>query len=246
MEVGHHCSFKPCSRLDFLPFTCDGCKEIFCQEHNSPDDHSCDSVMKTGSEATPKSGTESATMCSVPECGKVGIVEVFCDNCGRVFCLSHRHTTDHNCSSQEAKQHSKDYTKPQRGIKTTPSIQTEGKRKGGKYTSLSAKVALMRLKQRAEGLSSIPDTEKAYFEIILPKEYGEASKPVFVSKVWTIGKVVDYLSQKYKLRNNNDKPNAKKLCLHSLDGMDIIMRQTVESLMETMPLGSTFYLEYES
>ena len=26
-------------------------------------------------------------------------------------------------------------------------------------------------------------TEKAYFEIILPKEYGETSKPVFVSKV---------------------------------------------------------------
>ena len=36
-----HCSFGRCHQLDFLPFKCDACKQVFCQEHFSYTSHNC-------------------------------------------------------------------------------------------------------------------------------------------------------------------------------------------------------------
>lgn len=42
MDVGTHCQFRPeCNQLDFLPFKCSGCKQIFCQEHCTAAAHRC-------------------------------------------------------------------------------------------------------------------------------------------------------------------------------------------------------------
>lgn len=44
LQIGDHCSF--CNDLDFLPFTCDGCGNIFCQNHRKPDGHNCSHKLK--------------------------------------------------------------------------------------------------------------------------------------------------------------------------------------------------------
>ncbi|CAJ1425912.1 unnamed protein product, partial [Effrenium voratum] len=36
-----HCSFARCHQLDFLPFKCDACQGVFCQEHFPYASHSC-------------------------------------------------------------------------------------------------------------------------------------------------------------------------------------------------------------
>eukprot|EP00434_Breviolum_minutum_P005765 symbB.v1.2.005080.t1/scaffold292.1/size239810/24 len=36
-----HCSFARCHQLDFLPFKCDACHQVFCQEHFSYTSHNC-------------------------------------------------------------------------------------------------------------------------------------------------------------------------------------------------------------
>lgn len=36
-----HCSFDRCHQLDFLPFKCDACHQVFCQEHFSYTSHNC-------------------------------------------------------------------------------------------------------------------------------------------------------------------------------------------------------------
>lgn len=42
MGIGTHCQFHPeCNQLDFLPFKCSGCKQIFCQEHRTAAAHRC-------------------------------------------------------------------------------------------------------------------------------------------------------------------------------------------------------------
>lgn len=41
LSIGKHCSLASCKRLDFLPFQCSHCKEIFCLEHRSPEEHKC-------------------------------------------------------------------------------------------------------------------------------------------------------------------------------------------------------------
>lgn len=40
-DLGEHCSLSTCKQLDFLPFTCDACKNIFCKDHLKYDEHQC-------------------------------------------------------------------------------------------------------------------------------------------------------------------------------------------------------------
>ncbi|KAL8130614.1 hypothetical protein V2J09_019769 [Rumex salicifolius] len=40
-DLGRHCQHPDCNQLDFLPFTCDGCKFVFCLEHRSFKSHEC-------------------------------------------------------------------------------------------------------------------------------------------------------------------------------------------------------------
>ncbi|GMH18712.1 hypothetical protein Nepgr_020553 [Nepenthes gracilis] len=40
-NLGKHCSVDDCKLLDFLPFTCDACRRVFCLEHRSYTQHNC-------------------------------------------------------------------------------------------------------------------------------------------------------------------------------------------------------------
>ncbi|KAF5739642.1 Zinc finger family protein [Tripterygium wilfordii] len=40
-ELGRHCEHPDCNQLDFLPFDCDGCHQLFCLEHRSYKSHGC-------------------------------------------------------------------------------------------------------------------------------------------------------------------------------------------------------------
>ncbi|CAN1153358.1 Zinc finger AN1 domain-containing stress-associated protein 12 [Linum perenne] len=40
-DLGRHCQHHECHQLDFLPFTCEGCQQVFCLEHRSYKAHTC-------------------------------------------------------------------------------------------------------------------------------------------------------------------------------------------------------------
>ncbi|KAJ3674644.1 hypothetical protein LUZ60_005260 [Juncus effusus] len=40
-NLGKHCSVEDCKQIDFLPFTCDRCKEVFCLQHRNYTTHQC-------------------------------------------------------------------------------------------------------------------------------------------------------------------------------------------------------------
>ncbi|XP_065158478.1 AN1-type zinc finger protein 2A-like [Atheta coriaria] len=40
-HIGKQCTAKFCNKLDFLPITCDACKNIFCDEHYTYSGHNC-------------------------------------------------------------------------------------------------------------------------------------------------------------------------------------------------------------
>ncbi|KAJ7569331.1 hypothetical protein O6H91_01G073400 [Diphasiastrum complanatum] len=40
-ELGSHCSYESCNQLDFLPFKCDCCSQMFCLDHRSYMSHNC-------------------------------------------------------------------------------------------------------------------------------------------------------------------------------------------------------------
>lgn len=45
-----HCSFPGCGQLDFLPFKCDACGEVFCKDHFPHSCHSCPRAEKTSAQ----------------------------------------------------------------------------------------------------------------------------------------------------------------------------------------------------
>ena len=89
-EFGARC--KECKRIDFLPFECKHCKQVFCIEHRYVDNHICIFVEK-------KTLTEcrkiSKYQCFF--CDKQSMVEIICKNCNNNFCLKHRYPEIHCC-----------------------------------------------------------------------------------------------------------------------------------------------------
>ena len=59
LSLGKHCEAAHCHQLDFLPFTCDACGQVYCLDHRSYMAHNC-------SEAA---GRETATLVC-PLCAK--------------------------------------------------------------------------------------------------------------------------------------------------------------------------------
>ncbi|CAI5702163.1 hypothetical protein KXD40_000525 [Peronospora effusa] len=57
MDIGAHCSVPACHQQDFLPFTCDCCKDVFCLEHRRYDSHQC-----------PKAGSHDRRVVQCPVC----------------------------------------------------------------------------------------------------------------------------------------------------------------------------------
>ncbi|AEC10038.1 Zinc finger AN1 and C2H2 domain-containing stress-associated protein 11 [Arabidopsis thaliana] len=58
-DLGKHCSVDVCKQIDFLPFTCDRCLQVFCLDHRSYMKHSC-----------PKGDREDVTVVICPLCAK--------------------------------------------------------------------------------------------------------------------------------------------------------------------------------
>lgn len=52
----------------------------------------------------------------------------------------------------------------------------------------------MKLKQKSSGQQSLPQEERIYLMILLPKSHSATSQPVFVSHHWTIGKAIDTIA----------------------------------------------------
>ena len=123
--------------------------------------------------------------------------------------------------------------------------------KGTKNQSLALKVALMKLKQKASGQSSIPMDERLYFKVNFQKSAQNNNfdvKEVFLSKEWSIGKCIDWLSSHLSLINNNNNPLAPKLVL-SVDSGDkqiLLMSHTLKQLESEglVSNGDTLCLKY--
>ena len=59
LALGSHCSVPECQQIDFLPFTCDCCGEVFCLQHRTYQSHSC-----------PKANSRDTSTIVCPICAK--------------------------------------------------------------------------------------------------------------------------------------------------------------------------------
>ncbi|CAL9698120.1 unnamed protein product [Knipowitschia caucasica] len=247
-DIGKHCQIESCNLKDFLPFVCEFCSGVFCLEHRHRDSHTCKEEPLKREIAASKGST--SYPCSFPECSEKELLPVICPQCQKHFCLKHRHQSDHQCEKLEVAQPRMAATKElvQKIVESKEGQKPKGRR-GAKNSETAAKVALMKLKQQAVGDKGLPQTERTYFQVYLPKESKDSCKPMFFCSKWSVGKVVDYASSLASLKNNNNVLSAKKLRLcHPSTGEAFQMEDTIQSLLalpET-PLynGGNLILEY--
>ncbi|KAL9270753.1 Zinc finger AN1 and C2H2 domain-containing stress-associated protein 16-like protein [Drosera capensis] len=58
-NLGKHCFVEDCKQIDFLPFTCDTCRQVFCLDHRSYSQHNC-----------PRANKQDVTVVVCPLCAK--------------------------------------------------------------------------------------------------------------------------------------------------------------------------------
>jgi len=115
-SLGEHCSYEGCHQLDFLPFTCNACEQVFCVEHRRYREHACPAAGPEQSVTVPQcplceqlvpltpgddpnfviddhisrgcpQRKRKANRCSVKGCNKSELVPVVCLRCRGRFCL---------------------------------------------------------------------------------------------------------------------------------------------------------------
>ncbi|XP_030071833.1 AN1-type zinc finger protein 1 isoform X2 [Microcaecilia unicolor] len=237
------------SLSDFLPFVCSYCSGIFCLEHRSRASHSCPEDS-TRNEIVKLEG-HTVHPCTFNSCDAKELVLLFCSFCDKPFCLRHRHQSDHKCEKLECPKPRMAATKQlvQEIVESKKGSPGARGRKGAKSSETAARVALMKLKLHALGEKSLPQSERIYFQVFLPKESKERSMPMFFCNKWSIGKVVDFAASLANLKNDNNKSTAKKLRLcHMTSGEALPLDHTLESWVSSAesPLynGGNIILEY--
>ncbi|MEQ2246602.1 AN1-type zinc finger protein 1 [Ilyodon furcidens] len=248
LDIGKHCQVDSCNLKDFLPFVCDSCSGVYCFEHRSREAHSC--PEETVTKESKCTGGSTSYPCSFEDCKGKELLPVLCLQCEKHFCLVHRHQDDHKCEKLEVQKPRMAATKElvQKILDSKDGSKSKVRR-GAKNAATAAKVALMKLKLHAAGDKGLPQTERTYFQVYLPKEAKECSRPMFFSSKWSVGKVVDYAACLAGLKNSNNVLTAKKLRLcHPETGQAVRMDDSLLSLLANpeAPLhnGGNVILEY--
>ncbi|KAL5022860.1 hypothetical protein ScPMuIL_002015 [Solemya velum] len=244
--IGKHCSIKSCQRLDFLPFECDGCLNIYCADHKTKDSHDC--TLVNIDKPSEYSGTKGYG-CSVDDCNGRELMPVICDKCHGNFCLSHRHQVDHQCKELVVRETPNKAAEHVKKILASKSHSTtKNKLRSSKSNKTAEKVALMKLKMKAVGETGVPEDDKVFFLVLLPAEHKIQSIPMYFSKTWTVGRAIDSIASRSKLHNPNNTGADKKLRLFSHnDGCLLPTEQTLVSQIgeeNGLRNGSDVVLEY--
>lgn len=89
-NTGEQCFSKECKQLDFLPFICAHCSQLFCKEHFHVSSHACPEFKNNVASTTAKIETYN---CTQELCLNKSTVKLPCPKCQKHFCISHRHHT---------------------------------------------------------------------------------------------------------------------------------------------------------
>ena len=251
-HLGKHCFVSDCGQLDFLPFECTHCSLTFCKEHFGLESHDCE--KKPNNTVTVKRRNEDVYMCTVAGCSKTELAPIRCSRCEVQVCLSHRAEQDHACSKFELPKERMVKTREVvESIVKKNDVEADSKTKlhrNPKAQRMAAKVQLMKLKQKSKGDQSLPSEERIYFRVILPKDGKTApAAGAFVSRKWSMGRVIDALASSCGVQNRNNVAGTKKLRLFRFqDGhnLSLELERPLVQLVEGEQVfnGDSVVLEY--
>lgn len=234
--IGKHCNVMTCNSLDFLPCSCNGCGLDYCKDHMSYDSHNC---IRNDLEYRDSSGGGGGGIkshaCAVKNCDRRELVPMACDACGENVCLLHRHQSDHACKF--LRQPVDRMTRTAEHVRQIVSKADDaGEKKrvptSQKSRATAAKIALMKVKQKAVGDKNIPDADRVYFRITLPLGSKDRSVEMYFNRTWSVGRAIDKAASAANVINANNNPNAKRLSLFdSENGFVLPNEQLLENVL---------------
>lgn len=233
-SAGIRCALKVCKQLDFLPFTCEHCKLIFCKEHFHIASHSCSQFVDNVATRIEKS---TSYRCSQSSCDQTSPVEMPCVACRKHFCLAHRY---HGClelSEEKKLEEMKKWEAPKQNFldaKAEVDRVINEKLKKSKNSAMAIKVQLMKLKGHSIGSQGIPAVDRRYFLVYYPTTTKNAgsSKGAFVSVSWTMGKAIDSIADLLGIPNSNNVSSSEKLRMFHHNSGLVVSDQMDMSLSE--------------
>lgn len=94
-----------------------------------------------------------------------------------------------------------------------------------------------------QGSAKVPDADRIYLEILYPFESALPPKWIFLNRNHAAGRALDEIAADAKLKNENNKPGARKLVLVDLKSGDLL---PLSSPMRTVLSDSDIVmLDYE-
>ncbi|TRY61983.1 hypothetical protein TCAL_10715 [Tigriopus californicus] len=245
--IGRHCEKTDCHQLDFLPVKCAHCALQFCRDHAFMEAHACVQapLNRPSPYEAPACGPSAPLYpCSLVDCTNQELVPIQCPDCQLQICLKHRHATDHGCSKYQAPQATMVQTQALvQGILQNKASTLTGPTRSPrnlKAQKLAAKVQLMKLKMKSQGVKSVPVEDRLHFKVIWPLAKSQPPVGVFVSQQWSLGRVIDAVAEVGGVDNQNNVDKAPKLRLFRFqDGTNL------SSLLElAQPVGELLAQEH--
>ena len=198
VDLGRHCSFDSCNRLDFLPVKCDKCLLYFCKEHSSLTAHTCTKLGDAEARKEPVvfNSAVNAFSCHYDKCSTKEIIEFTCEFCHVNFCMLHRLQPDHQCV------HLKQNVSNESGKKQQQEFHFEVKQNvSEKNAKLAAKLLVMKLRQTAQGPPGLPEESKLYCFIQYTAD-ALIKKPFYFSTKWPVGRCIEFLFEKLNIHKS--------------------------------------------
>jgi len=113
----------------------------------------------------------------------------------------------------------------------------EAKSAGGSKGAMATKLALMKLKGRAKGDSSVPQADRIFFSVECPNtEQNPKPLDVWMAKSWTMGKAIDFMARQARIKNKNNIAGAPKL--HFFKGELCISKPSDRTVKEIFEEGA--------
>lgn len=138
--VGARCALSTCRMLDYLPFRCASCSQLFCAEHQTPAAHTCAAapasarfvptcpmcnepvpvppgrdpnvVMASHIDQGCPRRKRSNPKCALSSCSVRDPAATVCKSCTMTFCIQHRLETDHECTFKSSNAKRLPFTNP--------------------------------------------------------------------------------------------------------------------------------------
>lgn len=254
MNLGKHCEY--CQELDFLPFHCEFCNKNYCSQHRTLESHKC--IKKLGDDIKHEhriyGGPTASSLFPDREKDKAKINLLIENSKPKPTNIiqSQFRVGDVASKTPNAFNKFKKFLNLQKKNKSKSSISKLFNQPSKAKTSPI--VELSKLKKSAKGDIKVKADDRVYVWGLFVNGNGESQlssinvetdkKPLYVSKLWPVGRALDSIAETLKISNyNNSTLNSEeRLNIFLNKDDDIKLVQNSDRVTKAFKNGDIIYL----